>query len=60
MTQEQFTNVLLSILGFVGAIGVTALISIAKSVNDIKVNVGVMAAKHEALEKRVENLEDEK
>ncbi len=51
-------TVLLGILGFVGALAVNALMSIAKSVNEIKTQIGIMATKHDALEKRVEDLED--
>lgn len=59
MTSEHLITILLSILGFIGALGVNALMSIAKSVNEIKTQIGVLATKHDALEKRVEDLEDQ-
>ncbi len=57
MESTQLITVLLSIIGFTGALGVKALISIANSVNEIKVNIKEIAVKHDALEKRVEHLE---
>lgn len=63
MTQSEvfilIIGVLLSILGFIGALGVNALISIAKSVNEIKIEIRGIAEKHDALEKRVSHLEQE-
>lgn len=58
ITFEYITPILLAILGFVGALGVQALMSIAKSVNEIKIEIRGIAEKHEALERRVEKLED--
>lgn len=59
MNSEHLITILLSILGFIGALGVNALMSIAKSVNEIKTQIGVLATKHDALEKRVEDLEEQ-
>jgi hypothetical protein len=59
MSNEIFIKILLSIIGFVGALGVKALISIANSVNEIKINIKEIATKHDALERRVEHLEKE-
>lgn len=57
MESNYIIAILLSILGFVGALGVNALMSIAKSVNEIKIEIRSIAVKHDALEKRVEHLE---
>ena len=57
MENKYIITVLLGILGFVGALGVNALMSIAKSVNEIKVEIRSIAVKHDALEKRVDHLE---
>jgi hypothetical protein len=57
MENNYIITVLLGILGFVGALGVNALMSIAKSVNEIKVEIRSIAVKHDALEKRVDYLE---
>lgn len=58
MNTNDIITILLAILGFVGALGVNALMSIAKSVNEIKVEIRAISIKHDALEKRVENLEE--
>ena len=55
MEGTQIITILLGILGFVGALGVNALMSIAKSVNEIKIEIRSIAVKHDALEKRVEH-----
>ena len=60
MEGTQIITILLTILGFVGALGVNALMSIAKSVNEIKIEIRSIAVKHDALEKRVEHLEYDK
>jgi anti-anti-sigma regulatory factor len=60
MEGTQIITILLTILGFVGALGVKALMSIAKSVNEIKIEIRLIAVKHDALEKRVEHLEYDK
>lgn len=64
MDSQLFIKILLSIIGFIGALGVHALIRIANSVNEIKINIKEIAMKHEALEdkhahleRRVEHLE---
>jgi hypothetical protein len=57
MENNYIITILLGILGFVGALGVNALMSIAKSVNEIKVEIRSIAVKHDALEKRVDHLE---
>jgi len=49
---------LLSILAFVGAIGVKALLGMAKDINEIKTSIQVQSTKHDGLEKRVEHLEE--
>ena len=57
MEGTYIITTLLGILGFVGALGVNALMSIAKSVNEIKIEIRSIAVKHDALEKRVDHLE---
>lgn len=57
MDTQLFIKVLLSIIGFIGALGVHALIRIANSVNDIKINIKEIAMKHEALESKHDSLE---
>jgi F0F1-type ATP synthase membrane subunit b/b' len=49
---------LLGILGFIGALAVKALMSLAKDVNEIKVSIREVATKHEDLEQRVERIEN--
>lgn len=58
MTNELFIKILLSIIGFIGVLGVNSLMRIANAVNEIKVNIKEIATKHDALERRVENLEE--
>ena len=60
ITTESTTEILLAILGFIGALSVRQLMSIAKSVGDIKVEIRGIAEKHEALEHRVDKLENVK
>ena len=48
---------LLGVLAFVGALGVNALIKMARDINEIKVMVMHVDTKHDELEKRVKNLE---
>lgn len=50
--------ILLTILGFIGALAVNALIKMGKDLNDIKVTIEKISTKHDGLEKRVEHLED--
>lgn len=52
-------SVLGGVLGFCAVLAVNSLISIAKSVGEIKVDIKGLVVKHEALEKRVQDLEDE-
>lgn len=58
MSQSDIITILLAILGFVGALSVKQLMSIAKSVNEIKIEIRGLSTKHDGLEKRVEHLED--
>jgi len=57
MSNETFVNILLSILGFIGVMSVKQLMSIAKSINEIKNEFSVMSTKHDYLEDRVKNIE---
>lgn len=43
------TNILLSIVGFIGAMGVKQLMKIAQSVSEIKTQIGVLATDHSNL-----------
>lgn len=51
-------GLLLGLLAFIGALGVSALITMSKDIGVIKISVVQQAAKHEGLEKRVQMLED--
>ena len=50
--------ILLTILGFIGALAVNALMKLANDVNEIKVSIREVATKHEDLENRIERLEN--
>lgn len=50
--------ILLAVLGFIGALGVNALISMSKDLNEIKINLNTVATKHQALEERVDRIEE--
>ncbi len=52
-------SVLGGVLGFCAVLAVNSLISIAKSVGEIKTQIREVVVRYEALEKRVEDLEDE-
>ena len=49
---------LIGVLGFIGALGVNALIKMARDLNEIKVTVMKIDTKHDELEKRVAKLEE--
>lgn len=49
---------MLGVLGFIGALGVKALMNMGKDLNEIKVTVKEVATKHEETEKRVTRLEN--
>lgn len=57
MSNDTFVNILLSILGFIGVMSVKQLMSIAKSISEIKNEFSVMSTKHDYLENRVKNIE---
>jgi len=59
MNNETFVNILLSILGFIGVMSVKQLMSIAKSIHEIKNEFSVMSTKHDYLENRVKDIEIE-
>lgn len=50
-------GLLLAVLAFIGALGVSALIRMARDIGEIKLTVGQQIAKHEGLEKRVDLME---
>ena len=50
--------ILLGILGFIGALVVRQLMKLSDSVNEIRVTISAIAAKHDSLEKRVDKLEN--
>lgn len=54
----EIVNILLSIIGFFLAIAVKQLISISKSLSEIKTALEVLTTKHDYLEERVKNLEN--
>ncbi len=49
---------MLGIFGFIGVLGVKALIQMASDLNEIKVTVMKIDTKHDELEKRVNKLEE--
>lgn len=54
----DLVNILLSIIGFFLAIAAKQLISISKSLADIKTALQVLTTKHDYLEERVKSLEN--
>lgn len=54
----EIVNILLAIIGFFLAIAVKQLISISKSLAEIKTALEVLTTKHDYLEERVKNLEN--
>ena len=54
----DIVNILLSIIGFFLAIAAKQLISISKSLADIKTALQVLTTKHDYLEERVKSLEN--
>lgn len=48
---------MMAVLGFIGALGVKALINMGKDLNEIKFAVKEVATKHDETEKRVTRLE---
>jgi hypothetical protein len=54
----DIVNILLSIIGFFLAIAVKQLISISKSLSEIKTALQVLTTKHDYVEERVKNLEN--
>lgn len=66
MTPEQSTMlivyqwvfpVLIGVIGFIGALGVKALIDMRKTLNEINVHISVATAKHDSLQENHESLE---
>mgnify|MGYP003648206433 CR=1 FL=1 len=53
----EIVNILLSVIGFFLAIAVKQLISISKSLSEIKTSLQVLTTRHDYLEERVKNLE---
>jgi hypothetical protein len=49
---------MVTVLGFIGSLGVKALMSMGKDLNEIKVAVKEVATKHDETEKRVTRLEN--
>lgn len=48
---------LIGVFGFIGALGVNALIKMGKDLTEIKIAVKEVATKHDEIEKRVNRLE---
>jgi hypothetical protein len=51
-------NILLGVIGFFLGLAVKQLISISKTLHEIKTALQVLTTKHDYLEKRVEHLEN--
>lgn len=49
---------MMAVLGFIGALGVKALMNMGKDLNEIKVAVKEVATKHDETEKRVTRIEN--
>ena len=49
---------MVTILGFIGALGVKALMNMARDVNEIKVGIKEVSTKHDETEKRVTRIEN--
>lgn len=50
--------IILSVLGFIGALMVSQLMKLSDSVNEIKVTMREIVTKHDGLEKRVNMIEE--
>lgn len=50
--------ILLTILGFVGALAVNQLMKLSDSVNQIQITIGKIATAHDDLKDRVDKLEE--
>jgi len=59
MIDINILSILVSFLGFIGTIAVKQLLSIAKSLNQIKTSLEVLTTRHEYLENRVKDLESD-
>ncbi|MEI6508588.1 MAG: hypothetical protein WCO54_08875, partial [Bacteroidota bacterium] len=57
MININILSILLSFIGFIGTIAVKQLLSIAKSLNQIKTSLEVLTSRHDYLEQRVKDLE---
>jgi len=57
LNSTMFINILLSVLGFIGVVGVQQLIKIAGTIAEIKTQFEVLNTKHDYLENRVKDLE---
>ena len=51
------TPILLTILGFIGALGVSALMKMGSDLNAIKIEIQKITSEHDGLEKRVQHIE---
>lgn len=50
--------ILIGVLGFIGALGVKALIKMSNDLNDIKSEVKVLVTKHDEHDRRITRLEE--
>jgi len=57
MININILSILVSFIGFIGTIAVKQLLSIAKSLNEIKTSLEVLTTRHDYLENRVKELE---
>lgn len=48
----------MAVLGFIGALAVKALMRMSRDIGDIKTTLATEVAKREAIEKRIERIED--
>lgn len=54
----MFSSILLAIVGFIGALAVKQLMNIAKSVNEIKVEIGMIVTKQAQLDKENDEIKE--
>lgn len=58
MTQLEFTNILLCIVGFIGALSVKQLLKMNTSLNEINVSIASMILNHDHLNEKHDELKE--
>ncbi len=58
MTQLEFTNILLCIVGFIGALSVKQLLKMNASLNQINVSIASMVLNHDHLKENHNELKE--